>query len=152
MALQADIEFNGTAASDEDLPINTLVQLSNNDLGDETTYLWELVSQPVGAADALSATNIKAPTLTPRKEGTYLLQLTVDATFPTEVVDRKIFRIRQLKSDDVMHLLAGLFAEPGMPDQIDRRRRRPFRTTGPFRPSRSKGYGRTWPRNRWHTD
>ena len=95
---QADIEINGTAASDEDLPINTLVQLSNNDVGDESTYLWEIVSQPTGPVDALSATNIEGPTLTPLKEGTYLLQLTVDQGLPTEQVDRKLFRIRVIKT------------------------------------------------------
>ena len=46
---QAAIEINAVEASDENLPIDTLVQLSNNDVGDETTYLWEIVSQPPGA-------------------------------------------------------------------------------------------------------
>lgn len=95
---QADIEFNGTPASDEDLPINVLVQLSNNDIGDESTYDWEIVSQPEGPADALSSVNIENPTLTPTKEGSYHLQLTVDIGLPSEVIDRKIFRLRQLKT------------------------------------------------------
>lgn len=95
---QADIEFNGTAASDEDLPINTLVQLSNNDIGDETTYDWETVSQPEGAADVLSSVNIENPTFTPTKEGSYHFQLTIDIGLPTEIIDRKIFRIRHLKT------------------------------------------------------
>lgn len=95
---QADIEFNGTAASDEDLPINTLVQLSNNDVGDESTYDWEIVSQPAGTADALSSLTIENPTLTPKKEDAYLVQLTVDLGLPSEVVDRKLFRIRRLKT------------------------------------------------------
>lgn len=96
---QADIEINGSAASDEDLPINTLVQLSNNDVGDESTYLWEIVSQPPGAADSLSATNIENPTITPLKEHTYLVQLTVDFGLPTEQIDRKLFRVRHFKTD-----------------------------------------------------
>lgn len=96
---QAIIEINGTAASDEDLPINTLVQLSNDDVGDESTYLWEIIDQPPGAADALSSTSIENPTITPQKEHTYLIQLTVDDGLPTEVVDRKLFRVRELKTD-----------------------------------------------------
>ena len=37
---QAKIEINGTAGSDEDLPINVLVQLSNEDVGGEVTYTY----------------------------------------------------------------------------------------------------------------
>lgn len=99
---QADIEINGTAASDENLPIDTLVQLSNNDAGDETTYLWEIVDQPEGTADSLSSTSIENPTITPEKEGTYLLQLTVDQGLGSEVVDRKLFRVRQLKTNNTL--------------------------------------------------
>lgn len=95
---QADIEFNGTPASDEDFPINVLVQLSNNDIGDESTYDWEVVSQPEGTPDVLSSVNIENPTLTPTKEGSYHLQLTIDIGLPSEVIDRKIFRLRQLKT------------------------------------------------------
>lgn len=102
----ADIEINGTAASDDDLPINTVVNLSNNDDGDETTYLWEIIDQPPGTADSLSATDVENPTLTPQKEGTYLLQLTVDDGLATESIDRKLFRIRQLKSGNAI-LAAG---------------------------------------------
>ena len=93
---QADIEINGTAASDEDLPLSTLVQLSNNDVGDESTYLWEVVSQPPGTADVLSSAVIENPTITPLKEHTYMLQLTVDLGLPTEAIDRKLFRVRHL--------------------------------------------------------
>jgi len=99
---QADIEINGVASSNEDLPINTLVQLSNNDAGDETTYTWEIVNQPEGPADALSNTGIENPTITPQKEDTYLIRLTVDQGLPTEVVDTKLFRVRRFKTDAVL--------------------------------------------------
>ena len=96
---QASIEINGSAISNENLPINTLVQLSNLDVGDESTYLWEIVDQPPGTADALSSTSIENPTITPKKEHTYLVQLTVDLGLPSEVVDRKIFRVRSLTTN-----------------------------------------------------
>jgi hypothetical protein len=96
---QADIEINAVAASNEDLPIDTLVQLSNNDVGDESTYDWSVISQPPGPADLLSAANIENPTLIPKKEDTYLIQLIVDQGLPGESIDRKLFRIRRFKTD-----------------------------------------------------
>jgi len=94
----ANIEVNGIAASNTDLPINTLVQLSNADVGGETTYTWTIIDQPEGPADALSATAIENPTFTPKKEGTYLLQLVVNLGLTSEAVDRKVAAVRQFKS------------------------------------------------------
>lgn len=96
---QADIEINAVASSNEDLPINTVVQLSNNDVGDESTYDWSIISQPPGPADALSSLVIENPTLLPQKEDTYLIQLIVDLGLPGESTDRKLFRVRRLKTD-----------------------------------------------------
>jgi hypothetical protein len=96
---KADIEIDGAAANEFDATIDTLVQLSNNDDGDETTYLWEIVDQPFGTADILSSTTIENPTFTPKKEGTYLLQLTIDLSLITEQTDRKVLVVRELKSD-----------------------------------------------------
>lgn len=98
MAPQARIEVNGTPGSNDNLPINTLVQLSNQDLGGELSYLWSILDQPTGTVDSLSATNIENPTLTPKKEGTYLLQLIVNFGLPTEQRDRAVVAIRQLKT------------------------------------------------------
>lgn len=95
---QAIIEVNASVGSDNDLPIDTSVQLSNDDVGDETTYKWEVVDQPPGAADSLSSTAIENPTITPKKEGTYLIRLTVDEGLPSEAIDTVILGIRQLKS------------------------------------------------------
>lgn len=103
---QADIEINGVAASDEDLPIDILVQLSNNDAGDETTYLWSIISEPPGTSDVLSSTIIENPTITPKKEDTYLVQLIVDQGLPGEATDRKLFRIRRLKTDATLIAVA----------------------------------------------
>lgn len=99
---QAIIEINSVAASNNDLPINTLVQLSNDDAGDESTYLWSILSQPPGAADALSSTTIENPTITPQKEDTYLIKLIVDQGLAGESTDIKLFRIRRLKTDNAL--------------------------------------------------
>jgi len=96
----ADIEINGSAVSDDDLPIATLVQLSNADTGGEISYLWEILDQPEGTADVLSSTSIENPTFTPNKEGTYLLRLTVNDTLASEVSDLKVAAVRQLKTNE----------------------------------------------------
>lgn len=96
----ADIEINGVAASDDDLPINALVQLSNADIGGEITYLWEILDQPEGTADALSSSSLENPTFTPKKEGTYLLRLTVNFSLASEKRDTKIVGIRHLKTNE----------------------------------------------------
>lgn len=95
---QSLIEINGVAAANEDLPINTLVQLSNADTGGEITYLWEVVDQPPGTADTLSNANIENPTITPKKEGTYLFRLTVNQSTVTEKISTSVVGIRHLKS------------------------------------------------------
>lgn len=96
----ANIEINGTATSKDALAINVLVQLSNADTGGEVSYLWEVLDQPEGTADALSNPNIENPTFTPKKEGSYLIRLTVNKTLPSEVANTKIAAIRQLKTNE----------------------------------------------------
>lgn len=93
---RALIKINGVDGSNDDMPIATLVQLDNDNSGGETTYLWSILDQPEGAADSLSATNIHNPTLTPNKEGTYLLQLIVNGQFTNTAV----VGVRQLKSGE----------------------------------------------------
>lgn len=95
---QAQPTINGVPGSNSDLPINTLVNLGNNGIGDELTYTWTILDQPTGTADALSATNIATPSLTPKKEGSYLVQLIVNAGLPTEKRAKIILGIRELKS------------------------------------------------------
>jgi hypothetical protein len=96
--VQALISLNTVVGSDDDMPINTLITLSNVNNGGEGTYLWSIVDQPVGAADALSSTSVLSPTLTPLKEGTYLIQLVVNGGTDSEVSDRVIIGVRQLKT------------------------------------------------------
>lgn len=94
----SNIKINGVAASNNDLPINTLVQLDNQNTGGELTFLWAIIDQPSGPADVLSSTIIQNPTFTPQKEGTYLIELIVNQSLPSEVRNRKIAAVRQLKT------------------------------------------------------
>jgi len=92
------IMINGVDGSDDDLPINTLVNLSNDGNGGEVTYLWAIVDQPEGTADVLSATTIQSPTFTPKKEGTYLLKLVVNQSLSDERSSTAIVAIRQMRT------------------------------------------------------
>lgn len=95
---QALIKINGVIGSDDDLPLDTLVQLDNENIGGEVTYLWEILDQPAGTPDVLSSATIQNPTFTPKKEGTYLLRLTVNKDLPSEGTDTAIAAVRQLKT------------------------------------------------------
>ena len=96
---QARITINGVVGSNDDLPINTPVLLSNDDVGGELTYAWVITDQPPGAPlETLSNPAIKNPTLTVKHEGTFRLQLTVNALLPSAVVDVQIAGVRQIKS------------------------------------------------------
>lgn len=90
----ANIKINGVASSNDNLPINTLVTLDNLGVGGETTYSWAIVTQPEGAADALSNAAVQSPTFTPKKEGSYLIRLTVNGAF----IDEKIVAVRDIKT------------------------------------------------------
>ena len=95
---QAKITINGTPGSNDDLPINTLVNLSNQNAGGETTYNWTIVDQPEGTADNLSSATVQSPTFTPKKEGTYELLIVVNQGLATEVRDTQFVGIRYLKT------------------------------------------------------
>lgn len=97
---QARITVNGTLGSDGDLPINTVVQLDNQNSGGELTYTWSILDQPPGAADALSAVASQNPFFTPRKEGSYLIKLIVNQGLPSEQEDRVICAVLQLKTGE----------------------------------------------------
>lgn len=95
---QAAIQINAVTGSNDDLPIATLVQLTNLNTGGELTYQWSILWQPAGPADTLSSTTIQNPTFTPNKEGTYLIQLIVNSGLSSEKVDRVVAAVRQLKT------------------------------------------------------
>lgn len=83
-----------TLVPPQDVPINVLVNLSNANTGGEVTYAWVLVDQPQGPPDALFGAGSATPTLTPTKEGSYLLALTVNGGLNTQQVDIQKFRVR----------------------------------------------------------
>lgn len=95
---QALIQINAVSGPNADLPINVLVQLNNLGTGGEVSWLWTILNQPPGAADALSNVAIQNPTFTPKKEGTYLLQVIVNQALPSEQRDQTIAAILQLKT------------------------------------------------------
>jgi hypothetical protein len=95
---QAKILVNGVIGSNDDLPINALVQLNNQNIGGESTYTWAILDQPPGTADALSSLIIQNPSFTPKKEGTYLVKVTVNLGLPDEQSDSVVVGIRQVKS------------------------------------------------------
>lgn len=95
---QAKILVNAVIGSDDDLPINTLVQLANQDIGGESSYAWAILDQPPGTVDTLSSSSIANPTFTPRKEGSYLLKLTVNLGLADEQSNTVIVGIRQMKT------------------------------------------------------
>lgn len=103
MATQAQIKINGVAGSNDDLPLNNLVNLSNNGAGGETTWEWTLLSQPVGLqvnfVDSGSlVSTIAAPQINPIKEGSYLLRLVVNKGLPDEKSNQVIAAVRELQT------------------------------------------------------
>ncbi len=95
---QALITVNAVAGSNTDLPINTLVQLNNTGNGGESTYAWSILDQPPGTTDVLSSASIVNPTFTPRKEGTYLIQVIVNLALGDQQTNRVVCSVRQLKT------------------------------------------------------
>lgn len=95
---QALITVNAGVGSNTALPINTLVQLNNQNVGGELSYTWAILDQPPGAVDALSSVAVQNPTFTPKKEGSYLLRLIVNQGLPSEQENRVVCAVRQLKT------------------------------------------------------
>lgn len=90
--------INSVVGSNVDFTIDAVAQLDNSNEGGESTFLWSLLDQPVGATDSLSDPNIKNPTLRPKKEGTYVVQLTVNQGTGTEDTDVLVLAVKQLKT------------------------------------------------------
>lgn len=95
---QASIAINGVSGSNVDLPIATLVTLNNVGNGGESTFLWTILDQPSGTADALSSTTVQSPTFTPNKEGDYLIQVIVNQSLADEQRQRVVCGVKTLKT------------------------------------------------------
>ena len=95
---RALITVDSVAGSALDATIDTQLQLSNSNEGGESTYAWEILSQPSGTADALSATGIQSPTFRPKKEGGYLIEIKVNGGGSATLVNRIVVRVRHMKS------------------------------------------------------
>lgn len=93
----SNIVVNGVTASYVEVPINTSVAISNDGDGGESSILWTSItgSQPSGTFDAFASPTAFATTITPRKEGNYLIQHTIDGTLTGSVV----LAVKFLKSD-----------------------------------------------------
>lgn len=97
MTTNAQLLLNGVAAPQYET-IDTLVLITNNNAGGELTYLYAIVDQPPGPADNLTSTNLPSTSLTCRKEGSYLLRLTVNAGLIDEKTTQGEILIRNLIS------------------------------------------------------
>lgn len=94
----ANIRVNGVAGSDDDVPIGATVTLDNVNDGDESSWTWQILSQPSGTADALSATSGATVTFAPRREGSYRIKLVVDQGLVTRREHQVIVAVRHVKS------------------------------------------------------
>jgi hypothetical protein len=95
---QAKITVNSVPGSNVNLPINTLVQLDNQNAGGELTYTWSILDKPPTSVDTLSSVSVQNPVFTPKVEGTYLIKLVVNQGLPTEQEDRVVCAVLQLKT------------------------------------------------------
>lgn len=109
MPTTASIRINGGTAglADTNLPLGTVVNLSNNDNTGVVSHEWVIVSQPAGAQDDLDppalnpiVSNAPAPQFTPTKEGSYLIKLTVNKDMADEATDTTICAVRELLTGD----------------------------------------------------
>jgi hypothetical protein len=82
---QAQIRINA-AVPPQTIDKGTLVTVTNNNVGDETSYTYTLVSKPVGSAATLAGAG-DTRTFTADLEGTYLVKLVVDSGLPSEDID-----------------------------------------------------------------
>lgn len=110
MPANASIVINSGTAGEAaiDLPINTVVNLSNYSDTGVVSYQWVIVSQPEGAPQVNLEPHIDPPivstepacSFTPTKEGSYLIRLTVNEGEPDESTDTTICAVRELQTGD----------------------------------------------------
>lgn len=94
----AIITVNGVPGSKDNLAIGQELALSNQDEGGEVSYLWELLTQPAGDNDAIPGNAQKDVAFIPRKEGSYLLKLSVNLGLPDEAVQIIALSVRNMRT------------------------------------------------------
>jgi len=102
----ASILINGDPWAYE-AQIGDEVDLSNDDDGDEQTYLWELADIPDYSDAELDDETAASTSFVPDCEGTYLIRLTVDEGLATESIDTAAVYIYDVKDNLVRLPAAG---------------------------------------------
>ncbi len=101
MPVTAQIAVNAVPGSNDNVPLDVSVALSNVDDTGVSTWEWALLTQPTegsGPAAALSSTSAAAPTFTPNREGSYLIRLVVNKGLIDEASDQVIVAVRELET------------------------------------------------------
>jgi PKD repeat protein len=99
LTVPASIRANATTPPLLEAAINTPIALSNSDNTGVTTWTWSIVDQPPGPVDALTSTSSATPSITPTKEGTYIVQLIVNQGYgDIESTNRAAIAVRQVKT------------------------------------------------------
>lgn len=97
MSTRARIKINSVAGSRTDIVVGATVTLGNDGLGDESTYLWELLDVPEGSTAVLSSSSIAAPTFVADLEGTYLIKLSVNRLLSDADTDTAVAGVLRIK-------------------------------------------------------
>jgi len=79
MPPQAQILWNGGLGPYDQLEISTLVTISNNDAGGESSWVFSILKQPLGSVATLVGAG-NSRTLTPDVHGTYIVQVVVNGS------------------------------------------------------------------------
>ena len=98
MAAIIQINSGTGGVSNDNLPLDAVVTLTSVDTALHS-YTWAIVSQPEGPLDAIVGSG-QVVTFTPRKEGSYLVKLTVDFGYPSEDSQQLIAAVRELETGD----------------------------------------------------
>jgi len=97
MSTRARIKINSVAGSRTDIVVGATVTLSNDGLGDESTYLWELLDVPEGSTAVLSSSSASSPNFVADIEGTYLIKLSVNRLLSDADTDTAVAAVPRYK-------------------------------------------------------
>jgi hypothetical protein len=104
---QASITINGSVLPALTLPLDVVVALANQDIGGEVSYAWTMLDKPPGSAATLATPTTSASGFTPDVEGSYLIQLVVNAGLPTQHTATALGACVQVKNPDLRVPAAG---------------------------------------------